>query len=140
MDSTSLTDRDIGEWSEFSRSSERSLLIRLPSSPGVYVVLFERLQERCFGASDVAYIGKATNKNGLRGRVRQYFHPGPTQSTNIAMKERLWEPSCSLRLGFTVSASEVDAECLESELLILFESEHGELPPFNRQRALRSMS
>ena len=28
------------------------------------------------------------NQEGLRGRARQYFHPGPTQSTNIAVNQR----------------------------------------------------
>ncbi len=115
------------------------MLGQLPSAPGVYVVLFDCMHERLVGSSDIAYIGKATNQNGLRGRVRQYFHPGPTQSTNLAMKERLWEHDCSLRVGFTTSKSKADAERLESELLIQFEIEHGELPPYNRQRALGAL-
>ena len=85
--------------------------------------------------SDIAYIGKATNQNGLRGRVRQYFHPGPTKSTNLAMKARLLEPKCALRLGFAVAASKDATVDLESQLLTEFEAEHGSLPPYNRQRA-----
>lgn len=41
-----------------------------------------------------------------------------------------------LFLGYTESVSRSDAELLESDLLIRFENEHGELPPFNKQRQL----
>jgi hypothetical protein len=106
----------------------------------VYAIILAQPQPRRSGSSDIAYIGRAVNQNGLRGRVRQYFHPGPTQSTNIAMKSRLSEPSCDLRLGFIQTDNAASARRLESDLLVEFESEHGELPPHNRQRALDLMS
>ncbi len=102
----------------------------------MYAVLFSEQQPREQGRSDIAYIGRAANQNGLRGRIRQYFHPGPTQTTNIAMKRRLSEPSIGLRLGYATTATVAGAKALESELILGFKVEHGELPPFNRARAL----
>lgn len=140
MDSASLQDRGIGAWVAFACTTELEVLAALPPSPGVYVILLGAPEQRRRGASDIAYIGKATNQNGLRGRVLQYFHPGPTQSTNIAMNQRLFAAGCALRVGFIVGDSVSVATRLESDLLLKFEDEHLELPPYNRQRALDLMS
>ncbi len=109
-------------------------------SPGVYIILLGGSEPRLRGNSDIAYIGKATNLKGLRGRVRQYFHPGPTQRTNKAMNQRLCGDACVLRIGFISADSAASARRLESDLLIQFEREHQQLPPYNRQRALDSAS
>lgn len=141
MNSTSLQQQHgIESWVAFTSVAEREVLAGLPASPGVYIILLGASKNRHLGTSNVAYIGKGTNQNGIRGRVRQYFHPGPTQSTNIAMKQRLGLAGCSLRLGFIATDSAAAATRLESDLLLQFENEHAELPPFNRQRALDLMS
>jgi hypothetical protein len=95
---------------------------------------FSSAQSRVRGASDIAYIGRATNRNGLRGRLRQYFHPGWRQSTNLAMKDRLLR-LVELEYG-CVGKETAEAIDLESRLLLAFEGEHGERPPFNKQAAL----
>jgi hypothetical protein len=133
MDSTALQGLGFGSWVPISIHAETPVLEALPVSRGVYAFLFAQSMARRRGTSDIAYIGKATNQNGLRGRVRQYFHPGPTQSTNLAMRKRLAAAECSLRLGFVVSTSATIASRLEADLLIQFEREHTELPPYNRQ-------
>jgi hypothetical protein len=140
MNAIDLTNRGFGIWASFARACERDLLAGLPIAPGVYVILLPTEQPRRHGHSDIGYIGRAVNQNGVRGRVRQYFHPGPTQSTNIAMRQRLSAPDCALRLGFITTDTSATAKRLESDLLIAFEAEHGELPPFNRQRALDRIS
>lgn len=140
MDSTSLKVHGISTWTAFVHLAERALLSALPTSAGVYVILLSQSEQRRRGASDIAYIGKAGNQNGLRGRVRQYFHPGPTQATNIAMRQRICAPGCALRLGFVTTDTVATARRLESDLLLQFEAEHDELPPYNRQRALDLMS
>ena len=140
MDGKSLQVSGVGSWFEFSRAAERDLLRVLPESPGIYVVLFPLPQPRALGLSDIAYIGKATNQKGLRGRVRQYYHPGPTQSTNIAMNGRICQPGCQLRLGFAICSTGPVARRLESDLLIDFERLHGERPPFNLRAALDLLS
>src|ERR1700675_2590557 len=105
MDSASLQDHGIGSWMAFACTTEREVLAGLPTSPGVYVILLGESEQRRRGTSDIAYVGRATNQNGLRGRVRQYFHPGPTQSTNIAMNQRLYLAGCALRVGFVAADS-----------------------------------
>lgn len=140
MDSTALGVHGISNWAAFGQLVDRQLLASLPTSPGVYAILFAQPEPRRRGSSDIAYIGRAVNQNGLRGRVRQYFHPGPTQSTNIAMRQRICAPGCTLRLGFVATNTAARARRLESDLLLRFEEEHGELPPYNLQRALDLMS
>lgn len=136
MDSTSLQDRGINSWVAFNCTTEREVLAGLPRPPGVYVILLGASERRLRGTSDIAYVGSATNQNGLRGRVRQYFHPGPTQSTNVAMNQRLRVAPCTLLVGFRAADSVAAAKRLEWDLLLQFENEHDELPPYNRQRAL----
>jgi excinuclease UvrABC nuclease subunit len=131
MDSSSV---GISSWTSFACATERELLASLPELPGVYVVVLAEPAPRIIGRSDIAYIGKATNRGGLRGRVRQYFHPGPTQSTNLRMNERILPPDCTLRIGFIVTESTDAARHLEADLLARFGREHGERPPFNRNR------
>ncbi len=140
MDSGFLKDHGIRMCARFAIGCERELLEDLPTSFGVYVILLKVSEQRRRGVSDIAYMGRAVNKNGIRGRVRQYFHPGPTQTTNIAMKQRLSAPDCALRLGFVTTPTDAAAKRLESDLLIQFEAEHGELPPYNRQRSLDLLS
>ena len=140
MDSTALKVHSISNWAAFAHLAERQLLAALPTSPGVYVILFAQTEQRRRGSSEIANIGRAGNQNGLRGRVRQYFHPGPTQSTNIAMRQCICGPDCAPRLGFVATDSVATDRRLESDLLLQFQGEHGELPPYNRQRALDLMS
>lgn len=140
MDSTVLKAQGFSQLHVLSRLAERQLLDALPTSPGVYLILLPQPEPRRIGASDIGYIGRAINQNGLRGRVRQYFHPGPTQSTNILIRRRLCALGCALRLGFEVTDTLAKARRLESDLLLQFEKDHGELPPYNRQRALDLMS
>ena len=56
------------------------------------------------------------------------------------MRCRLNALGCALRIGFTSSHSGPAARRLESDLLIAFEKEHGQLPPYNKQRALDLLS
>src|SRR5262249_40012812 len=102
--------------------------------------LLAQAEPRRRGSSDIGYIGSAVNQKGLQGRIRQYYHPGPTQSTNILMRQRLYASGCALRLGFSATDTAAAAKRLESDLLIQFEDEHQELPPYNRQRALDLLS
>jgi hypothetical protein len=83
VDLEALTNRGFRVCANFTRIDEREVLAALPTDPGVYAILLAESQHRRRGESDISYIGRAVNQNGLRGRVRQYFHPGPTQSTNI---------------------------------------------------------
>ena len=58
----------------------------------------------------------------------------------LGMRQSICAPGCALLLGFVVTGTVATARRLESDLLLQFEAEHGELPPYNRQRALDLMS
>jgi hypothetical protein len=135
MNSSDLAKRGLSPWRPFAIKSERELLGQLPSCHGVYSMRFTRAEARLQGQSDIAYIGRATNSNGVRGRIRQYFHPGWLQPTNLAMKARLVE-GLVLECACLAAISREEAIDLKSELLLAFEAEHGERPPFNKQSAL----
>jgi len=135
MKSFDLGKRGFETWRAFTIKAERELLRQLPTSPGVYSMRFTRAESRLRGDSDIAYIGKGTNQDGLQGRILQYFHRGWQQSTNLAMKARLLE-GVALELACVVTQDLGEAVDLESELLLAFEAEHGERPPFNKQAAL----
>lgn len=135
MKSVDLGKRGFGAWRAFTINAERELLSQLAISPGVYSMRFPRAESRLRGESDIAYIGKGTNRNGLQGRIREYFHPEWRQSTNLAMKARLLQ-GVALELAYVDTKGVEEAVDLESELLLAFEAEHAERPPFNKQAAL----
>lgn len=136
MDADSLSARGFIGWELFSVATEHNILGGLPIASGVYAIVLSANKVCRRGSSDIGYISRAINQGGLRGRIRQYFHPGPTQTTNIIMKERLSDSTLSLRLGYIITAAKAEAKRLESDLLLEFETQHGQLPPYNRQRAL----
>jgi excinuclease UvrABC nuclease subunit len=132
MNSVDLSAAGFSEWYTFSRATEKSLLRHAPSSPGAYVLRRRQSYPRRIGASDITYIGSAANADGLRGRLRQYFHPGPTQSTNKRILELCGE-SDQYEVAFTISDSRARAKAVEANLLEHYVAEHGELPPENRR-------
>jgi hypothetical protein len=107
----------------------------LPTCFGVYAFVFPDQQVRRIGTSDIAYVGSAKNQGGLRRRIRMYFHPGYDNRTNIRMQQHMRE-NPALMIGCGDAGSKDRAKLLESDLLLRFEREHGELPPFNKQRQL----
>jgi hypothetical protein len=135
MMSADLGKRGLSSWRPFAIAAEHDLLNQLQTCCGVYAMRFTQAEPRLRGQSDIAYIGRAANRNGLRGRIRQYFHPGWLQSTNLAMKERLLK-GIVLQCACVPAQSREEAIDLESELLLAFEAEHGERPPYNKQAAL----
>ena len=87
MDSTqlSLARTEFSRWYPFNEKAVKNA----PKQRGVYVFRkaggkhFGRLQ----GQSDVMYIGSTEAKGGLKQRLGQYLHPGPTQWTNKRIKK-----------------------------------------------------
>jgi len=84
------------------------------------------------GESDIAYIGKAGNKDGIKRRISQYYYPGHDNRTSLRMKEVHLVEHSDLVLGYRVVTGKEAAETAERELLRRFKEEHGELPPFNK--------
>src|SRR5438105_1131032 len=88
MDSISLLELGFREWSEFNRRNARALILAAPPLFGVYAIRSRTPFSRAAGVSDILYVGSARNRDGLRMRIRRYFHPGPTQSTNQRVLSR----------------------------------------------------
>jgi hypothetical protein len=112
---------------------QSELLLRVPADPGVYVIRWQTPHPRVRGASELVYIGSAINAQGLRMRLRQYFHPGHLQKTNLRIQE-LVGVSTDYEVSFAVCPSAGSARPLEADLLARYEDDHGELPPQNRRR------
>jgi excinuclease UvrABC nuclease subunit len=130
--SSDLTKYGFGAWLPFSRANEPLLLPQLPTRPGAYVIRRSTPYQRRKGLSDILYFGSAANARGLKNRLSQYFHPGPTQRTNIRILN-LVGGSSDFEVSVVTTDSIPDAKFLESTLLEAYEAEHGELPPENKR-------
>ena len=126
MDSTQLSLGRTGfsRWYLFNEK----VVQNAPKQRGVYVFRkagskrFGRLQ----GQSDVMYIGSTEAKGGLKQRLGQYLHPGPTQWTNKRIKK------ISKKHQMEIAWCPCDEPGnLEHQLLQKYLKEHDELPPLN---------
>jgi excinuclease UvrABC nuclease subunit len=131
MNSDTLQASGFTSWMLFNRANARPLIDAAPSTAGVYVIRCRTPFPRALGTSDVLYVGSARNRDGLRMRLRQYFHPGPTQRTNQRMLARCGD-STDYEVSYVTCDSANAAVRLEAEILARYVSEHGELPPENR--------
>ena len=132
MDSCDLTQFGFIAWQAIDATNEKALLVTLPEKFGVYVIRRVQPIGRFQGESDIAYIGKATNAGGLRRRIYQYFHPGPTQTTNQRILAMIAH-SNAFQLSNVICETAEEATALEHRLLSQYDSDHLELPPLNRQ-------
>ncbi len=133
MKSSDLASYGFGIWSPFSKAGKSALIASLPVKPGMYATRCCREFARRIGSSDILYFGSATNAQGIKHRVRQYFSPGPTQRTNIRILTLIGD-CADYELAFVATNSIPEAKMLEATLLEKYEGEHGELPPENRRR------
>ncbi len=124
MDSQRLVAEGFGVWCSF-----RSEVFRqAPLEAGVYAIRRSSQIQLLKGESDIVYIGSAANAQGLQMRLRQYWHPGPTQYTNQRIREQ------ALSIPLAVAWKVVpDPLVQEKDLLRRFEREHGQIPPLNRR-------
>jgi hypothetical protein len=99
-----------------------------PKQYGIYIFRMARSKffGRLKGESDILYIGSAESKHGLRGRLRQYLHPGPTQWTNKRIREMA--KKYAMEIGWCLCE---EASNLELQLLHRYIDDHDELPPLN---------
>ena len=132
MDSNTLSRKGFERWQDFNLKAEAILSSGLPTSNGVFVIRNDTPFGRFVGESDIVYIGSASNENGLRGRILQYFNPEPTQGTNKRINGILHSRP-GLKISYVLKPSTEDANALESSLLKEYERQHGELPPANRK-------
>ena len=130
MTSDSLHVLGIRNWITFSRVAKSDLLKKVPRTFGVYVIRKSTAVERVRGASDIVYVGSACNQRGLKGRLSQYFNPGPSQTTNKRIIEIIGE-SEEYQIGWCELVAKSDALAFKRRLLERFVEEHGERPPQN---------
>jgi hypothetical protein len=96
---------------------------RAPKKRGVYIWQAPTESPRAFGTrSDIAYIGRAAE--GQRGNLAH----------RLRYHELRW---FDLDVTWRTCWSYAEAEQLEDELLRLYRSIHGQLPPYNRRNAAR---
>lgn len=133
MDSAVLSQMGFSEWRPFNRQNKKELVSAVPQSVGVYAIRRDSPFTPLRGSSDILYVGSATNQKGLRGRISQYFSPGPTQWTNKRILA-LVSDSTSYQISWILTETIARAKALEQELLEEYLGEHGELPPENLRR------
>jgi len=116
-------------WYTFSLKNKENILERSTLDIGVYIIRTDKSFGRLKGSSDILYIGKTNAKGGFKTRMKQYFNPGPSQLTNIRIKNFLSNNRVFMEISFLKNN---DPESLERDLLKKYVEEHLELPPFNR--------
>ena len=75
--------------------------------------------------------GSSVGKDGLRKRIRFYFHPGTPRKKSQRINEWL-KKACGLRISFVTVTDDQKARNLERELRAQYEKEHWEFPPWDR--------
>lgn len=131
MNSADLAREGFTGWMSFRPTLEQALLAQVPTVPGVFVVRRRQPYRRQRGESDLVYVGVGANRRGLNQRLRQVFHPGPTQSTNKRLLD-LVADSGEYQVGFADAPTGEAARALKNRLLERYRRDHGELPPEHR--------
>ena len=130
MTSEELGALGLSAWENFCPGNKVWLMGRVSNSFGVYVIRRNVVFQRTRGASDIVYVGSATNKRGLKGRISQYFSPGPTQSTNKRILA-LVSDSQHHQIAWVETETKARAVALEQELIDRYVTDHGQRPPEN---------
>jgi excinuclease UvrABC nuclease subunit len=133
LKSHDLTRAGFCNWRAFNPRGRKELLRDAPKSFGVYAIRRDTDFSRIRSASDIVYIGSATNQDGLWRRIGQFFSPGHLQSTNKRILALIGE-TVNYQIAWLLTDTKAKAKALESELLEHYEQEHGELPPENKRR------
>lgn len=127
MNSQDLTKYGFYVWIPLS---EIAISKEAPSEPGVYILRLKRSFGRLVGNSDILYIGSTTDINhrllknfigGKGGKTTQRIHYYLIEMGYLNNVEVSWKLTS-------------DYKSLEKELLRIYEKDHHELPPWNRQK------
>jgi len=140
MYSSSIENLKASAWHPFNKAAKEDLLKVIPHLPGVYVIRWHESFKRFIGETDIAYIGCATSKGGrrkgLNRRLNGYLTTSQRRLTSYRVMKRVEEIG-NFEIAYIVCDSDNGAIEKESDLLRIFEREHAELPPFNRQGSKR---
>lgn len=102
---------------------------KIPIKAAVYALVYQKLFRRLKGNSDIIYIGSTFNRRGLRKRIRQFLHPGPTQTTSIRVNALIREIGSVAVYWRLMNKRNVRKK--EKSLLKKYYNDHRELPPLN---------
>jgi hypothetical protein len=115
-----------------------------PRSAGVYIFVAAEPFERLRGTSDILYVGHCgnTERGDLNWRIAWYTtvarqrerDPHYASEFKIA---NYYDKYGDIKLGWLTDKSKDAAKEHEKRLLAPYERDHGELPLFNRQGAVR---
>jgi hypothetical protein len=122
MAADDLTVYGFGEWHPFTLRNERALLDALPKGKGVMAI--RRLNGGDGEPEVVCFAAGANNWGGVQMRVRQMYHPGRQQSTNLRIKAAL-EQDNDLELAWTLCANEAACKQLRNRLVEQYERKQG---------------
>lgn len=109
----------------------------IAATPAVYALLHERPFGRLRGESAILYIGCTGELGGTsdRCRLRIYRYPNGIHAQEIQNRAKaLVDEGTAVSFMWLHQSSREDASALEAQLLQHYETEHGELPPFNSRK------
>ena len=138
MNSRSLKElgfKRIGKWRLENGELEYSIEDGFKEKAGIYAFVLSSPFGRLKGESDILYIGKSDKR--FETRFDGYKNPGCTQRTNKRINQKLknlleFTPNCEVFIYVCVFEHRWVLNDSERKLLEIYESEHYELPPFNR--------
>jgi hypothetical protein len=107
------------------------------AEPAVYALLHQRPFGRLQGECSILYIGSTGQLGGMSDscRLRIYRYPNGPHATELRRRVQLLvDAGGEVTLRWRHYASKADASEAEGLLLREYESEHGELPPFNGRK------
>ena len=130
MKADDLHDLGFSAWAPFNKAHKGLILDNLPELPGLYAIAGPS-QAQKLGNSDLVYIGCAANQEGLRRRVRQYFHPGSSQRTSQRINSLVMSGAQD-GLSYAVAPSIETALRWEIALISAYRFDHAQLPRENR--------
>lgn len=133
-----MTSHDLAEygafthWQAFIRTAAEQILNAAPAAGyGVFVLRTGVATECKRGSSDLAYIGAALDKGGLRARLGEYLLPPPLGKKHAIASnraERLCGAESRFEMAWLPISSRAKAKKLQSDLIQRYRREHGEVP------------
>jgi hypothetical protein len=110
-------------WSEWC-PLEKNYISKVPHIPGIY-------QVSCQSTLCVVYIGSAIGRGGLKQRLSQRVD---NPAKNLSLYEKsLRKQGCRLMFRYAEAGSKILAKDWETEEINQYKSQHGHLPPGNKQ-------
>lgn len=132
MNSDDLKKAGFCLWEPLNPQAKQLLLCKVPRSVGVFAIRRTQQFRRKRGFSDIFYVGRGANRNGLQCRIGQCFSPGLDQATNRRILAAISQGEGLYFISWVGTGTSTKASAIKRALLKEYFKEHGELPPENR--------